>query len=381
MSDVMRLLDANSNRAREGLRVMEDVARFVLDDMALCAEIKSIRHGLREALAALPGGVSALLAHRDTPGDVGTRVTTPAGAVRTGTRDLALAASRRVTEALRAIEEGAKVTAPTSGAAQAVEALRYRAYDAERRVALALGAGRAGFAGWRVCVLITESLCAGRSWLGVAAGAMEGGADCVQLREKHLDDRELLARAKALVEAARAFGAAVIVNDRPDIALLAGATGAHVGWNDLSVEEIRRLAGDDLLVGVSVSTMEQARAERLAGADCCGVGAMFATTTKEKDAIAGPSFLRDYLHAAPPFPPALAIGGITPGAIAELVSAAGGRRFGVAVSSCVCAAPAPALAVADILSALDANERSAHELTTGDERCQRNSGAPLSTTD
>ncbi len=110
MSTALRLIDANANRAREALRVMEDVARFSLDDAALCAALKSLRHDLRAALEPLESRGN-LLAWRDSPGDVGATISTHAEGVRHSLRDVAAAAAKRLTEALRAIEECAKTLA------------------------------------------------------------------------------------------------------------------------------------------------------------------------------------------------------------------------------------------------------------------------------
>lgn len=347
MPHVLRIIDANANRAREALRVMEDVARFNLNDASLSGALKSLRHDLRAAIDRIPGA-DRLLAHRDTPRDVGTRITTDAEHQRESTRDIALAASRRLTESLRSIEECCK---SIGGPSREFEAMRYRAYDIEKQLIGALPASRADFRGWRLCVLITESLCTHHDWQTVAQRCLDAGADCLQLREKELDGAELLRRAQFLVELARPFHAAVIVNDRVDVAMRAGATGVHVGQTDLSVHDVRALAGDDLLVGVSTTTLEQAHQARADGADYCGVGAMFPTTTKRKDAIAGPSLLRDYLAADPPFPPALAIGGITLDNLPRLLDAAG-RCFGVAVSAAVVSSRDPASVCRALLDAL-----------------------------
>jgi thiamine-phosphate pyrophosphorylase len=338
MTAVARIIDANANRAREALRVMEDAARFGLNDGELSGRLKGLRHDLRPALAAL--GESAgldpgvLIASRDTEGDVGTRISTEAEGRRSGLRDVAAAAGARLGEALRSMEEAAKAAgADASG----LEALRYRGYTAEKMLLAAFGTGRA--VQWRLCVLLTDSLCAGRGWERVASEAIDGGADCLQLREKELEGRELLRRARRLVQMAHPRGVAVVVNDRLDIALLAGADGVHVGQDDLSVEDVRRLAGRRLLVGVSTANMEQARAAARAGADYCGVGPMFATMTKHKPVLSGPAYLREYL--ADPLTarvPHLAIGGIAVGNVGELVAAG---CLGIAVSSAVCGADDP----------------------------------------
>src|SRR5262249_3445094 len=139
---------------------------------------------------------------------------------------------------------------------------------------------------------------------------------------------------------ARVRGVRVIVNDRVDLALLSGADGVHLGQSDLPVAEARRLAGARLLIGVSTANLDEARSAARQGADYCGVGPMFPTTTKDKPRISGPPYLREYL-AAPVSArvPHLAIGGIAPGNVSDLVSA--GCR-GIAVSGSVCGATDPA---------------------------------------
>jgi len=186
-------------------------------------------------------------------------------------------------------------------------------------------------------------------WLAVAEGAIAGGADCLQLREKSLDGGELLTRTKKLVAMARPRGVAVIVNDRPDIALLGEADGVHLGQTDLPCAEARRLVGRRLLIGVSTSNLFQARQALSDGADYCGVGPMFATTTKHKEHIVGQDYLREYVAWGKL--PHLAIGGITVERVGELLRA-GGR--GIAVSSVICGAVDPAAVTRELLKAMSA---------------------------
>jgi thiamine-phosphate pyrophosphorylase len=342
-----RLLDANLNRAREALRVMEDCARFILSDADLTAKLKDARHEIRRIIEALPDPCRCALAWRDTPADVGTPITTDPERHRETIHDLALAAGKRAGEALRVIEESAKLH--QGNATTLAKSLRYRVYDLERTLTLALGTGRARQ--WRLCVLITESLCT-RPWEQVAADALDAGADALQLREKSLSGAELLGRAKRLTAMCCEHHASAIVNDRPDIALLAGAAGVHLGQDDLNITDARRLAGMSLLIGISTTDMAQARAAAREGADSCGLGPMFPTTTKDKPHLAGPAYLREYL-ADPQTArlPHLAIGGISPANVSQLVAA--GCR-GVAVSSAVCAAPDPAAVCRELLSLIPA---------------------------
>jgi thiamine-phosphate pyrophosphorylase len=344
MPAVYRIIDANANRAREALRVMEEAARFILDHDALTAGIKALRHDLASALA----GLSMLDANRDTPGDVGTTISTTAEMHRDSAAHVARAAGKRLSEALRAIEEYAKTLPTPAGTmpiAARVEQLRYRGYDIEQR----LNAAMIGSAArqHRLCVLLTQSLCKTRRWADVLNACVDNGADCIQLREKELEAGPLMELAALTVAICRPAGVTVIVNDRPDVALAAGADGVHLGQHDLPCNEVRKLVGTQLLVGVSTSKLAEAKLALEAGADYCGVGPMFPTTTKHKDVIAGPEYLREFVAWGKL--PHLAIGGITPENLAPLIDA--GVR-GVAVSSVVCGGDDPAGVVRKLIAAL-----------------------------
>jgi thiamine-phosphate pyrophosphorylase len=159
----------------------------------------------------------------------------------------------------------------------------------------------------------------------------------------------------------RPHGASLIVNDRTDIALMGAAHGVHLGQEDARVAEARGLAGARLAIGVSTENLEQARRAALDGADYCGVGPMFPSTTKDKPRLAGPECLREYL--ADPLAssrPHLAIGGITPDNIDQLVRV--GCR-GVAVSAAVCSAPQPDEAVAALLAPMRPSSSAASQPT------------------
>ncbi len=343
MSATPRILDANANRAREALRVMEDAARFALDDAQLCRQLKSIRHELRQALAGLPQGW--LEANRDVPGDVGTSFSTDDEITRAGLIDIVVAAGKRLGEALRVIEETSKTLDPD--VARRIEAIRYRVYDVESALHLRMGTGRSSQ--WRLCVLLSESHCA-RPWEEVLRAAIAGGADCIQVHEKKMQGAALTIRVKRVLEIARPAAVSVIVNDHVDVALAAKADGVHLGQQDLSVRDVRRIAGRTLLVGTSTHNLAQAQAAVGAGADYGGLGAMFDTATKADAEPAGPEYLRAFVDRFPR-QPHLAIGGITPDNIARLVEH--GAR-GVAVCSAVCGVDRPQAVVIALREALEA---------------------------
>ncbi|MCH8822085.1 MAG: thiamine phosphate synthase [Planctomycetes bacterium] len=338
MSSLARILDANVNRAREALRVMEDAARFVLEDLQLTAAIKQLRHDFAQALKQLEN----LEHNRDTPNDVGTQISSDAELKRDSISHVVIAAGKRLSEALRSIEEYGKIV--DVNFACAIEKLRYRGYDLEKQLNRMFGCG--AIRQWRLCVILSENLCGDRNWRDVAKLICDAEPDCIQLREKNISDEDLLDRAKTLVAMA-SQQTTIIINDRPDIALLSGAHGVHLGQGDLPCAEARKLVGRQLIIGVSTSTIKEAEQARHDGADYCGVGPMFPSTTKHKDTIVGPEYLAQYLKWNKL--PHLAIGGINVNNIQELVEV--GVK-GVAVSSAICTATEPQKAIDELQKAL-----------------------------
>jgi thiamine-phosphate pyrophosphorylase len=336
-----RIIDANLNRAREAIRTLEDVARFCWNDARLAEEAKALRHALQGAVAKIPP--ERLAAARDVARDVGTTIEGANEYVRENAGALAVAAGKRLTEALRVVEEAAKAVEPTLP--RAVEALRYQAYSLDARITLraSIGVPRQ----WRLCVLVTRALCR-RPWDEVVARAIEGGADAIQVREKDLGGRELVAHVRAVRAIAAPAGVATIVNDRLDVALAADAEGVHLGTDDLPIRDARRIAGPGLRIGASTHSLREARAALDEGADHCGVGAMYESALKPGLAPSGEAYLRAFLAEFPQVPH-LAIGGIAPGRVAALARA--GCR-GVAVSSAVCGADDPAAAARAIVAEL-----------------------------
>ena len=325
---VLRILDANANRAREALRVIEDYARFALNDKALCEALKHLRHDLTAALAPL---LPDAILHRDTPNDVGTDTKTPAELTRDDAAHVVTAAGKRLGEALRSLEEFSKTVSPPTAAA--LEQLRYRFYNTEAAVARTLHPPATRFDHVRLYVLITESACK-RPWLDVAREALLGGADCLQLREKSLDSGELLTRARQLVPLCRQFNALSIINDRPDIAVLSDADGVHVGQTDLPPVEARKIIGRHKILGVSTHSLPQAQQAVRDGADYIGVGPIFRSPTKPRDILPGPALAREIAAAHLPIP-AVAIAGITESNLHEVL-ATGLRAIAVtaAVTGC-----------------------------------------------
>lgn len=339
--DRLRVLDANANRAAEGLRVVEEFARFVLDDAFLAERLKQLRHRLAAAVACLPP--LERLAARDTPGDVGTRISTPAESQRPTLDAIVAANFERVEQALRCLEEYAKGFAPSL--AVAAESLRYDTYalaEPLRRCRDSRERLRAA----RLYVLIDGADDTARMVERVRP-LIEAGVDVIQLRDKRLPDRALLQRAQALRLLTANTRTLLIVNDRPDIAALAAADGVHVGQDELPVKAVRRVLAPGQLVGVSTHDISQARAAVLDGADYLGCGPTFPSGTKSFEQFPGLAFLGEVAREIGL--PAFAIGGIDSANVAQVLAAGVPR---IAVSGAVWRAADPAAAARQLASQL-----------------------------
>lgn len=178
-----------------------------------------------------------------------------------------------------------------------------------------------------------------RSWLGTQTlaqqveQALRGGATCVQLREKELNDTDFLAEAKELKILCARYGVPLIINDNVELALKVDADGVHVGQEDMDARDVRGLIGPAKILGVTAKTIEQAQKAQLAGADYLGSGAVFGSTTKPNARPMTKELLHSICQSVTI--PVVAIGGIHRGNIASL---AGTGIRGAAVVSGIFAA-------------------------------------------
>jgi len=325
--------------------VLEDVARFVLDDGHLTGLAKAIRHDLTAVLAG--PAFAARQALRDTPGDVGTAIAAEAALPRREAGDLV--AANAAGQALRSLAEFAAVVAPETAAA--FERLRYRLYDLER-LALVAGRARERLAGVNLCVLV-DGRADVAAFERLVATLVEAGVRMLQIRDKRLAAPGLADRVRRAVAIARrqpaGEGVFVIVNDRIDVAAAIGAAGGHVGADDLPVPLARRVLGPAALLGATAHDVAEAQAAAAAGADYLGIGPCFPSATKAFGSFAPPEFLRTVTTEIAL--PAYAIGGVT---LERLETLRGLGVTRVAVASAVTAAADPAAAARAFIERLAA---------------------------
>lgn len=153
-----------------------------------------------------------------------------------------------------------------------------------------------------------------RAWIGKQSlyeqveSALKGGVTCVQLREKKLDDEAFFNEAIEICALCKRYGIPFFINDNIEVAVKCHADGVHVGQDDMEVSEVRKIVGDDMIIGVSAHSVEEAVKAVKNGADCLGVGAVFATSTKTDACVLSKETLRDICAAVDV--PVVAIGGI-----------------------------------------------------------------------
>ena len=335
-NSVFRILDAAINRSGEGIRVVEDYLRMVIADAHLAKQLKTLRHDLTEAVASIDS--ASRIAARDSEEDVGRQIQTESEYQRKSpdsnskhASGLVQANLARTQQALRSIEEFSKTI--NVDVAKNVEQLRYRTYTLEKAILTTI-LSLQSLSKARLCVLIgatNPSDDANNSALTeLVHQLIAADVSLIQLREKTLTDRQLVAVGRLITENTRGTRTRFIMNDRADLALAAGADGVHLGQDDLTVADARKIMGAARLIGVSTHSIEEARRAILAGANYIGVGPVFPSTTKSFPAVAGLGLVEQV--AAEIKLPAFAIGGIH-GQNIEQVIAAGISR--VAVSAAV----------------------------------------------
>ncbi|MCW7754958.1 thiamine phosphate synthase [Desulfobotulus sp. H1] len=306
-SSLYRIMDANLNRCCEGLRVLEDLLRFVPEEASLSKALRNLRHSIRKNTAAL--AVKAVKARNSEtdPGFVISQNGPPIN--RSGMTDVAVANCKRVQEALRSLEEQAAALSMPE-LSLFFERCRFETYGLEKRILETLiPENRKHILNTDIYAITASEHSRGRSNMEVVRQMMEADIRLVQYREKEKNLREKYEECKEIRKITKDYEAKLVVNDDVDLALMVGADGVHIGQDDWPVSAVRELVGETMAIGLSTHSPEQAAAALASGADYIGVGPIFETRTK-KD-VCDPVGLAYLEHVVNNIPlPFVAIGGI-----------------------------------------------------------------------
>jgi thiamine-phosphate pyrophosphorylase len=318
------MIDANLNRSSEGLRVLEDVARFVLNDAELSQRLRSLRHDLAREIKSLS---VRFLSNRDSEHDVGRlhskdkdkELNLETTSLQ-GLADLVTANAKRVEQSLRVMEELAKLPELSSLLNSAsFERTRFAIYTLERDLISRISRRDRikGISG--LYVILDRQFLASTDELDIAVQIIEGGARVIQLRDKQSKRGELLLVARKLRELCSQTGVLFIINDYLDLALAADADGLHIGQEDFPLSVVRRELPIDKIVGCSVTTVSQATKTQSEGADYIAVGSIFPTTTKREATVVRVDIIKELKCRISI--PVVAIGGINQNNIGEVIAA------------------------------------------------------------
>ena len=355
-TDQLRIIDANANRAREGIRTSEDYIRFGLGDVAWARRLKSIRGSITQILRGLFSD-NDLVGSRNSRSDPGRPENSPLSSPQPNgivnpvepveaDRAIAHRGLKRAQEAIRVLEEYLRSAHPAASAEMASH--RFSLYEVEQWLVGANETARI-LAASSVYILLTESLCKQDVFL-TAAAVLRGGGRVLQLREKDGTDQAFLKKARGLRELCQSFGAVLICNDRVDLALSASLPGVHLGQGDLSPCEARRICGEKMLVGRSTHSVEQAKyAVEIEKSDYIAIGSMYDTNTKQGRILVGLK-LAEQVAALQLKVPVFAIGGITEERVPELRGAGVDR---IAVSTAIIRHPDPEEATRRLIAAMN----------------------------
>ena len=290
--NLLRLIDANANRACEGLRVLEDVARLCLNSAAIQSALKIHRHSIRSAIP------ETVIWQRGSDRDVGSR---SKGEKKLEPTQLVSANAKRVQEALRVLEDCLSKQSTT------FQKIRFNIYTLEQTLL-----GRLARPKIHGIYVITHDP-------KLAQRAIRDGASVIQYRDKLAEPGQKLKRAKIFRQLTRDAGVPLIINDHPDLALLVDADGVHLGQGDYDIASVRNLLPTYMAIGRSTHSLKQGLQAQHQGADYIGVGPVFATPTKPGKTPVGLHYVRQAAqHLEIPW---VAIGAINLGNAAAVLRA------------------------------------------------------------
>jgi thiamine-phosphate pyrophosphorylase len=320
--ELNRTIDANINRLREGLRVIEDLLRYQFNAAGVIPIVKQLRHSIADVDKKT---FRSRISFRDALNDDGYDNIGSNENVRADAQDLLRANFLRCQEASRVLEELLKTRQYEEELYLEVKSIRYSLYELEKTVFLQFGNITQRDVFLNLC-LVTDQNMAKKPLTEIIEKAINGGVTSVQLREKSLSDRELIQAGMEIKKVCENYNIPLIVNDRVDICQALKAQGVHLGQDDMPVTTARNILGSDAVIGLSTNTIEQVKEAQNLPVDYIGFGSLFKTVTKKDVDITGLGIINKVLEISKL--PVLFIGGINTSNV-ESVKKAG--AFNIAV--------------------------------------------------
>ncbi len=313
---VAQLIDANLDRAREGIRVIEDWCRFGLKRKDLVVTLKN----LRQELGA--NHKDAYKHARSTHSDPGAELSHPFQQNRIAPLKVVCANCARAQEALRVIEEFSRGS--NNQLSVISSKIRYELYSVEQEILKASNNSRLKdiLHNSKLC-LVTDSQ---PTLINTVNCALKAGITMVQYRSKEKTDIEKIAQAKELAAMCKKYNSLFIVNDRIDLAIAVDADGVHLGQEDFPLDDAKKVLGEEKILGVSTHSIEQVQQAESEGWDYIGIGPIFKSKSKPNAKPIGLNILGEVSKST--HLPCFAIGGISERNIAEIL-ATGANRIAI----------------------------------------------------
>ncbi len=315
-TSVAQLIDANLDRAKEGLRVVEDWCRFNLGREDIVIQLKNWRQQLGAH------HFESYKKSRSTATDQGLGLSHPAQLKRTKPIEIVSANCARIQEATRVLEEFTRLSNPELATTAAN--IRYGVYEIEKKLLESSISSRRHrkLNSCKIC-LITHPQ---QDLIQKVKLALEGGVGMIQFRCKKYSDLEKISQARQIASLCKEYKSLFIINDRLDIALAVDADGVHLGQNDIPTNIARKILGEERLIGKSTNCLEQLHLAHQEGCDYLGVGPINKTSTKPEINPVGLSYVREASKESNL--PWFAIGGINESNIKEVASS-GAKKIAV----------------------------------------------------
>jgi len=286
---IYRIMDVNLNRACEGLRVIEDGVRFILNDYSLTKRVKELRHCIIKAVKEFPQiNQTKLIVSRDIKRDVGVKIKEDIG--------------------------------------EKFKQIRFRTYSLEKKIRIKFKK-RCDVA----LYIITDSHLIGENFEQKIKEVVFSGATVIQLREKNLPFAPFLKRAIKLRKIVPFKKTLFIINDRVDIAVASQADGVHLGQEDIPLKDARKIMGENKIIGISTHSLNEAIKAEKEGADYVAIGPIFPTSTKADVSLPRGTEIISQIKKAVNIP-VVAIGGINEGNVEGVLRAG---ADGIAVISAI----------------------------------------------
>lgn len=273
---LLNLIDSNIDRAREGLRVIEDVSRYIFKDKKQMFALKHLRHSITQTIKQSSVSISELIIAREKRHDIGEKIFTKSERSRKNLDELLFANFQRTEESFRVLEETFKLFDVRT--AQKFKSLRFKAYELEEQLLNEIEKQKRMqfFNKEKLYFVLTANK---KDYLNIAKKVLKAGIKLIQFRPKNLNDKEAILIGRKLRLLARKNNALLLIDNRVDLCVLLDADGVHLGQKDMPVSDARKIIGYSKIIGKSTHSLKQALKAEKEKPDYLSLGPIFKTNS------------------------------------------------------------------------------------------------------